>query len=376
MAAASAGGSVCPRTKPEIYSTSDGKIIVEDELLNFIVVKMKTLSHDEIVNLVSNNFSSEWIEESKRLLFDVCPKTSQRCVMHKGPQKDINNVKACLKLLNECGENTPRFVSHHLDQLPPVGFGHMDASALLSRMERLKQEVAGLRIAVESQATVSESLSATSATLDRRITNMERRADVASATTEQRNRGTADRADVVDTGVARAASCAEEPAGELTRPPPPPPQSPQWATVVRNGLKKTAPRYGDELPKPKQVHRKREPKNTGIMGTGTVSKIPVITTKLVSVFATRFAPSLEADTLRDYLVEKLGNESVTCRKIETAHSRFGSFHVTAECVNIDDVYNPEIWPAGTYIRRYYDARGRKATESAYPAGNAAVSVSV
>ena len=53
----------------------NGKVIVEDELLNFIVVKIKTLSHDEIVLLTTNNFSSEWIEESKRLLFDVCHTT-------------------------------------------------------------------------------------------------------------------------------------------------------------------------------------------------------------------------------------------------------------------------------------------------------------
>ena len=104
-------GVICPCTKPEVYKTDDGKIIVEDELLNFIAVKMRTLSHDEIVLLASNNFSSEWIEESKRVLFEICP-TTQRCISHKGPQKDANNIKACLKVLNECGENIPRFVSH------------------------------------------------------------------------------------------------------------------------------------------------------------------------------------------------------------------------------------------------------------------------
>ena len=82
---AGAGGGVCPRTKPDIYKTADGKVIVEDKLLNFLVVKMRTLSHNEIVLLASNNFSSELIEESKRLLFEVCPKTTQCCVSHKGP---------------------------------------------------------------------------------------------------------------------------------------------------------------------------------------------------------------------------------------------------------------------------------------------------
>lgn len=136
---------------------------------------MRTLSHDEIIHLVSINFSPKWIEESMRLLFEVCPKTSQRCVIHKGAHKDANNIKACLKLLNEVGENTPRFVSHYLDQSPPVGFGHMDASALLSRLEQLNQEVASLRKTMETQVGVSEGLGAASAAMDRRISAIENR---------------------------------------------------------------------------------------------------------------------------------------------------------------------------------------------------------
>lgn len=41
------------------YVKQKMKVIVEDELLNFSVIKIKTLSHSEIVLLVSNNFSSE-----------------------------------------------------------------------------------------------------------------------------------------------------------------------------------------------------------------------------------------------------------------------------------------------------------------------------
>ena len=143
----------------------NGKVIVEDELLNFIVVKIKTLSHDEIVLLTTNNFSSEWIEESKRLLFDECPITTLHC----GSQKDTNNIKACLKVLNECRENIPRFVSHYLDEMPPVGFGNMDTSALLSRVEQLSQEVSSLRRALGTQAEVTESMGAIITTMDRRV---------------------------------------------------------------------------------------------------------------------------------------------------------------------------------------------------------------
>ena len=50
MAAAAWRGaaSFSGRTKSEVYRTTDNKVIVEDELLNFLVIKMKTLNHDDM----------------------------------------------------------------------------------------------------------------------------------------------------------------------------------------------------------------------------------------------------------------------------------------------------------------------------------------
>lgn len=81
----------------------------------------------------------------------------------------------------------------------------------------------------------------------------------------------------------------------------------------------------------------------------------MIKTKLVSVFATRFSPDLDAKTLCDYLTEKLG-KTVTCRKIDSTRNRFSSFHVTAECNEVTDMYEPQLWPEGIYVRRYFEAR--------------------
>lgn len=80
MAAAGGHAAVSPQTKPEVYRRTDGKIIVQDELLNFLAIKMRTLGQDDIVLLATNNLSSEWIESSKKLLFESCPNTTQRCV--------------------------------------------------------------------------------------------------------------------------------------------------------------------------------------------------------------------------------------------------------------------------------------------------------
>lgn len=163
-----------PRLKPTIYKTVDGLVIVEDELLNFLVVKIKTMTQDELVLVASNTFDSEWIETSKKTLFELCPETKQRCVAFKGNQKDTNNIKSCLKRQNECGENIPRFVSHYLVELPPVTFNNLDVSNLLSKMERLHSEVCALRHVVEVQADIGEDLRAVTATMDSRVATVER----------------------------------------------------------------------------------------------------------------------------------------------------------------------------------------------------------
>ncbi|KAF3843905.1 hypothetical protein F7725_015953 [Dissostichus mawsoni] len=132
------------------------------------------MTQDELVLVASNTLDSEWIETSKKTLFELCPETKQRCVAFKGNQKDANNIKSCLKVLNECGENIPRFVSHYLDELPPVTFNNLDVSNLLSKMERLHSEVCALRHVVEVQAEIGVDLRAVAATMDSRVAAVER----------------------------------------------------------------------------------------------------------------------------------------------------------------------------------------------------------
>ena len=81
---------------------------------------------------------------------------------------------------------------------------------------------------------------------------------------------------------------------------------------------------------------------------------------MVSVFATRFSPDLDAETLSEYLKSKL-NRDVTCQKIVSVRSRFSSFKVTAECKDINEMYTPELWPEGALVRRYYEPRKVNAT---------------
>lgn len=64
---------------------------------------------------------------------------------------------------------------------------------------------------------------------------------------------------------------------------------------------------------------------------------------------------MDANTLSEYLKTKLDQE-VTCRKIETTQRRFSSFCVTAECNDVAEIYDPQLWPAGSFVRCYYEPR--------------------
>lgn len=77
--------------------------------------------------------------------------------------------------------------------------------------------------------------------------------------------------------------------------------------------------------------------------------------KMVSVFATKFTPDLDAATLANYVGGKLGR-IVNCQRIETLGSRYSSFKVWAECNEVQEMYRPDLWPAGSVVRRYYESR--------------------
>lgn len=70
---------------------------------------------------------------------------------------------------------------------------------------------------------------------------------------------------------------------------------------------------------------------------------------------TKFAPDLNAETLAKYLSGQLGR-SVTCQRIVTAGNRYSSFKVSAECNEVEEMYNPELRPEGSVVRRYYKPR--------------------
>ena len=139
--------------------------------------------------------------------------------------------------------------------------------------------------------------------------------------------------------------------------------SPKWSRVVKEGRRVKHATGKSPMPSKPRLNPSREKKTSGIVGTGAGGSIQAITTKSVSVFATRFSPDLEPHSLASYLREKLGRD-VTCEKIDTVQTRFSSFKITAVCKEVGEMYEPQLWPEGTFVRRYFE--GRKPRVTAVP----------
>lgn len=100
---------------------------------------------------------------------------------------------------------------------------------------------------------------------------------------------------------------------------------------------------------------KKQKKKTGnlrsIVGTGAVGNIKMVKTRLVSVFTSRFSPDLNTELYLCILKKKT---EVTCQRIDTVNSRYASFKVSAECKNVGEMHNLELWPEGAFVPCYYE----------------------
>jgi len=108
----------------------------------------------------------------------------------------------------------------------------------------------------------------------------------------------------------------------------------------------------------KDVTPIRRPQNgikKGIIGTKKSNNIAVNGTRLMKVFVTRLHSDTSTEGLENYLKEDC-DINAKCTKLKTRFDTYSSFKVEAQCLPGFDFLNPEIWPAGTFVKRFYEKR--------------------
>ena len=136
-----------------------------DELLCFIVNKMNTLDTDTLIRLCSETYSEDEAKTSKDLVFGLLHNKEDPTSLIKrhstkvSESKKVKDLRDILQLLQEKGTTElPQFVALDLGNLPPITFDHIDVTALLSQIEKVKTKVDAIQGAIQGQIEVSDSL--------------------------------------------------------------------------------------------------------------------------------------------------------------------------------------------------------------------------
>lgn len=157
---------------PGTDTTQDGVII--DELLCFLTNKVNSLSTDVITKLCVEFYDEEVIVSSKNRLFELCAdENNDRNRRRQGTNKNSDNIKDIIKLIQEKGSNIPTFVAHNLGNLPPIQFDHVDVTVLLSEIKKTQSEVAKLRKCSTAQHDCMKDLLSASGDLSSRVLVLE-----------------------------------------------------------------------------------------------------------------------------------------------------------------------------------------------------------
>ena len=102
------------------------------------------------------------------------------------------------------------------------------------------------------------------------------------------------------------------------------------------------------------VKRKRTAtKPKAVIGTKCATTLKAKAGRFTAVFVSRLDPDTTEDDMECYMRETHNLKS-TCSKLRSKHDSYASFKVEVFCQNLSDFYSPDKWPAGIYLRRFFN----------------------
>ena len=148
---------------------------VIDELLCFVTNKLSLLPPETIVQLCVSTYNVSEVECSKKLLFQLLsdPDMQTRIVKRKGEKKNRDNIDDIIRLLQEKGEDVPKFAAVDLSRLSPISFDSVDVSVLLNSIKKMENEMAFLKDSVKSVHNAASVLKNTTSSLSARVSTLE-----------------------------------------------------------------------------------------------------------------------------------------------------------------------------------------------------------
>ena len=109
----------------------------------------------------------------------------------------------------------------------------------------------------------------------------------------------------------------------------------------------------------------RQKNSSGVVGTAVDTNLTITDSKrLGKVLATRYGPTVDIACVKSDLESKLKtttgiDHTVNVERVQTKYSSYSSFKITCMCSDINILYNPSIWPKGSFVKRWIDPRNSR-----------------
>ena len=338
---------------------------------------MDLIVHDTLVKLTCDYFDSNEIEASKRIIYQCDAVTSME--LHpirrrNGPNKDKNNIEDVLYVLHKCPIGLPTFVVSDLASLPPLDVNNVDFAHILGEIRALRTEMATLRNEVSSRHGRERSPSTTETQETQGSeTTMPTRSDLQPPSdwmserpilyTEIPTQAGSSPAVTSEPGGAQPgggrlsyASMVDRPSMHNSMHSSSSPMVAQFEGPVRGPVRRSVtPVVADaDAGGFTVVKRKRTAtKPKAVIGTKCATTLKAKAGRFTAVFVSRLDPdTTEADM--ELYVRETHNLKSTCSKLRSKHDSYASFKVEVFCQNLSDFYSPDKWPAGIYLRRFFN----------------------
>ena len=112
---------------------------------------------------------------------------------------------------------------------------------------------------------------------------------------------------------------------------------------------------GFQIVKRKQ---RRKPPTIGV-NKSSEAKINIMKKKYVCLFMSRLSPDCTCDEVESFVTQTLNEKSLSCAKLQTRFPGHSSFKIEMHVDGDKNVFDPEIWPDGLLVRRYFIKKRRK-----------------
>ena len=359
------------RSMNDCEMQTDNPNIVCSDILCYISHKIDIMVHDTLVKLCADHFNSADIESAKQIVYEwptVRKLGLRQGRRRQGGNKDRANIEDIVMALHKCHIGLPTFAATNLAALPPLDTNNVDFSYIISEframraeMSSLRQEMLSMRATarpdpVEWPKPAGNQLTARDLQpLQIRLPELPVHATRTSAAAVMCPEDNSSESVISSSRPTNA--IARPTLATVSRPDVRRNRSPDRPKTQRHARREDTD-DGFTLVEAKNNKKKKSKKTNAVIGTRDgPNELKTVDGRFVCVFVSRLSPSVTEEEVIRY-VKSVHNLTAKCVKLNTRYDNYTSFKVEANCKSVDEFYAPENWPAGVYVRKFFNPKNQ------------------